>query len=220
MRDAAGVPTERRVQFGTFRELRSGLHGRRHTGMTMREATATAAARNRAPELYETRIGTSAFTLGGTDELTSAPATTRSSRIGAMTTAAHDQASAACKPHPGKCVGGNGASTSWREPASTAIFDRRADTSRESSPATCRPTLANAGPARWRKGLDLKRAFWDVSVVGWAERAANECCDLLIRRVGSSPPGGCGGPPDHPRSLSSIPSLDAPPVCPRSSARP
>jgi hypothetical protein len=38
----------------------------------------------------------------------------------------------------------------------------------------------------------LERGFWDMSVVGWAERLACECCDLLIRRVDSSPPGGFG----------------------------
>jgi hypothetical protein len=37
-----------------------------------------------------------------------------------------------------------------------------------------------------------ERAFWDVSVVGWAERVGCERCALLIRRVGSSPRGGCG----------------------------
>jgi hypothetical protein len=35
----------------------------------------------------------------------------------------------------------------------------------------------------------LEEASWDMSVVGWAERVACECCDLVIRRVGSWPPG-------------------------------
>jgi hypothetical protein len=55
----------------------------------------------------------------------------------------------------------DGTSASWREPASTAIFDRRADTSRESSPAmSARPCKyrAHGAAARPRKGI-LRHAY-------------------------------------------------------------
>ena len=68
-----------------------------------------------------------------------------------MTTATHDQASAARPRIPANALEADGASTSWRVPASTAISGRRADTSRESSPAR-RLALEDTGPAKQPHG--------------------------------------------------------------------